>query len=301
MRFEEQRIAAFRIFVSKLAYEATREDLENYFKQFGNVTDTHIPKQHGNLSLNKGYGFVSFDNESDVIRVLQTPSHVILGREVMLDRATGQKYHSSAVKSQAETQTYYGSQVSGGISDRYADLYQKYRRHYESNIPLVDRYYRRERDDHYRYSSYDDDRNGISPMGYSRPYPAFDPHKPVSYVFSGSVRSDHYGDMGYGRHLPSRSSPSPKPRIRPVPKLFIGRLNPETSVNEVRSYFSQFGEIVDAYIPRDPYTHKSKGYAFLTFAHKDALHAVMQPNAKHYLGGREIVVDYADMEAVRRR
>lgn len=43
--------------------------------QFGNVTDTHIPRQPGNPALNKGYGFVSFDNEVDVIRVCLTIIH----------------------------------------------------------------------------------------------------------------------------------------------------------------------------------------------------------------------------------
>lgn len=290
--FDGDRITAFRIFVSKLAYEATCEDLEGYFKQFGNVTDTHIPRQPGNPALNKGYGFVSFDNEVDVIRVLQIPSHIILGREVMLDRATGQIYHNNPKGSE-------------DLTDRCRDMHPRCRRRYDNSVPIDDRYYRRERDDHYRYYSYGSERGGYnSPICYSRSYSTysgFDPHKPVNYVFSGSMRSHRYADMNYDDRYRSRATVSPKPRVRPVPKLFIGRLGPEITVHVLRSYFSQFGEIVDAYIPRDSYTQKSKGFGFLTYAHKDSIHAVMHPNMKHHLGGREIVVDYADMGSHRNR
>ncbi|GIX65113.1 nucleic acid binding protein, putative [Babesia caballi] len=289
--YDEEKITAFRVFVSKLAYEATREDLEEYFSQsalqFGNITDIHIPRQPGNPALNKGYGFVSFDDEADLIRVLEMSSHVILGRDVMLDRATGPKYHSS-------------SKVSEEVNPRYREPYPRYKRQYDENDLRLDRYYRREREDHYRYYYYGSDRGSYaSPASYSRSYSGFDPHKPVSYVFSGSSRSDHYGDAEYDNRYSNRITKPPHTRPRTVPKLFIGRMDPETTVGTMRSYFSQFGEIADAYIPRDSYTQKSKGFGFLTFVHKDALHAVMQPNSKHFIDGREVIVDYADM-ATRR-
>ncbi|CDR98112.1 RNA recognition motif. (a.k.a. RRM, RBD, or RNP) domain containing protein, putative [Babesia bigemina] len=287
VQYEEEKIAAFRLFVSKLAYEATREDLEDYFSQFGVLIDIHIPRQPGNPALNKGYGFVSFENEGDLLKVLEAPSHVILGRDVMIDRATGQKYHSST-KAMDDTST------------RYRDIYPRYKRQYDEKDLRLDRYYRKEREDHYRYSYYGSDRGSYaSPVSYSRTYSGFDPHKPVSYVFSGSSKPEHYGDIEYDNRYNTRASLPPKTRPRTVPKLFIGRLGPETTVGTMRNYFSQFGEIADAYIPRDSYTQKSKGFGFLTFAHKDALHAVMEPNAKHYIDGKEVVVDYADTSTRR--
>ncbi|ORM41223.1 50S ribosomal protein L3 [Babesia sp. Xinjiang] len=237
VRSDEERIAAFRIFVSKLSYEATREDLEEYFSQFGNITDVHIPRQPGNPALNKGYGFVSFEDESTLMRVLDTRSHVVLGREVMLDRATGQKYHTS-------------SKVSEDGNARNRDKYPRYKRQYDGNESRLDRYYRRERDDRYRCDYYPVDRRTYAnPVSYVRSYSGFDPHKPVSYVFTGASKPDHYGAMEYDNRYAPRTVIPVKTRTRTVPKLFIGRLDPDTTVTTLRNYFLRFGEIADAYIP----------------------------------------------------
>ncbi|KAE8707911.1 RNA-binding protein 24 [Hibiscus syriacus] len=48
-------------------------------------------------------------------------------------------------------------------------------------------------------------------------------------------------------------------------KVFVGGLAWETPTQELRSYFQQFGEILEAVIITDKNTGKSKGYGFVTF------------------------------------
>lgn len=48
-------------------------------------------------------------------------------------------------------------------------------------------------------------------------------------------------------------------------KVFVGGLAWETPTEEMRKYFEQFGEILEAVIITDKNTGKSKGYGFVTF------------------------------------
>nr|VDD43292.1 unnamed protein product [Brassica oleracea] len=62
-------------------------------------------------------------------------------------------------------------------------------------------------------------------------------------------------------------------------KVFVGGLAWETPTEEMRRYFDQFGEILEAVIIMDKTTGKSKGYGFVTFRESDsATRAVADPN-----------------------
>ncbi|EOA35542.1 hypothetical protein CARUB_v10020748mg [Capsella rubella] len=62
-------------------------------------------------------------------------------------------------------------------------------------------------------------------------------------------------------------------------KVFVGGLAWETPTEEMRRYFDQFGEILEAVIITDKNTGKSKGYGFVTFREADsATRAVADPN-----------------------
>ncbi|KAH7850078.1 hypothetical protein Vadar_027604 [Vaccinium darrowii] len=62
-------------------------------------------------------------------------------------------------------------------------------------------------------------------------------------------------------------------------KLFVGGLAWETPTEVMRSYFEQFGEILEAVIITDKNTGKSKGYGFVTFREPEsARRACADPN-----------------------
>ncbi|EKX72628.1 RNA recognition motif domain containing protein [Theileria equi strain WA] len=279
---DEEKINAHRIFITRIAFEATEDDLEEYFSKFGTVHDAYCPRQQNNSNLNKGFGFISFDNEEAIQKVFETVPHIIMGREVIVDRATGQKYHSGAggVNRRPSGQPLYQR-------DSYRDP-GRYKRHYDGYSDRPDKFPRRDRVDRpFPYQDREPYNPSIPP--YRQNAATFDPNKPVSYVFSGSARNESSGDQ----YAPGTSA-RPQ-RERTTPKLFIGRISFDTTVQGLRAYFSQFGEVVDAYIPRDSYNQRSKGFGFLTFANKSSIHAVLEPNTKHVLDGRELVVDYADV------
>ncbi|MED6144253.1 hypothetical protein PIB30_118027 [Stylosanthes scabra] len=62
-------------------------------------------------------------------------------------------------------------------------------------------------------------------------------------------------------------------------KLFVGGLAWETPTEELRKYFEQFGDILEAVIITDKNTGKSKGYGFVTFRDQEsARRACADPN-----------------------
>ncbi|UVC49676.1 DAZ-associated protein 1 [Theileria orientalis] len=282
---DDEKINAHRIFITRIPFDATKDDLEEYFKKFGTVYDAYCPKQSNYSTLNKGFGFISFDSEETIQKVFETSPHVIMGREVIVDRATGTKYHTGSGNANgATTGTNQLKRPPPPPPRRFREYpdNHRFKRHYEPHVEYPNKYPRRER--HYDRDVY----NHNIPPYRQNTSSTFDPNKSVSYVFSATRTETR-------NHEPYRSyQNTPKTRERNAPKLFVGRIGYDTTVQTLRSYFSQFGDVVDVYIPRDAQTQKSKGFGFLTFANKNSIHTVLDPSLKHVLEGRDIIVDYAE-------
>ena len=74
-------------------------------------------------------------------------------------------------------------------------------------------------------------------------------------------------------------------------KVFVGGLAWETPTEEMRRYFEQFGEILEAVIITDKITGKSKGYGFVSSSffwfllYLSTIIIVSQSMRRHHLGG----------------
>ncbi|KAJ9166572.1 hypothetical protein P3X46_021304 [Hevea brasiliensis] len=77
-------------------------------------------------------------------------------------------------------------------------------------------------------------------------------------------------------------------------KVFVGGLAWETPTEEMRRYFEQFGEILEAVIITDKDTGKSKGYGFVTFREPEsAARACADP--KPVIDGRKANCNIASL------
>ncbi|XP_047294546.1 DAZ-associated protein 1 isoform X3 [Gorilla gorilla gorilla] len=73
----------------------------------------------------------------------------------------------------------------------------------------------------------------------------------------------------------------------PGRKLFVGGLDWSTTQETLRSYFSQYGEVVDCVIMKDKTTNQSRGFGFVKFKDPNCVGTVLA-SRPHTLDGRNI-------------
>ena len=65
-----------KLFVGQLSSDITKEDLENYFSEFGTIEDVTI-KYDVPGGRARGFAFILFDQKESIQKVLQVQSHTI--------------------------------------------------------------------------------------------------------------------------------------------------------------------------------------------------------------------------------
>lgn len=69
-------------------------------------------------------------------------------------------------------------------------------------------------------------------------------------------------------------------------KMFIGGLNWETTEENLKDYFTKYGEVIELKIMKDPNTGRSRGFGFLTFNDPKSVDEVVR--TQHVLDGKVI-------------
>lgn len=90
-----QELAVKKIFVGGIAHGTSEDEITAYFSQFGNVTEVDL-KYDKSTQRMRGFGFVGFDCEDPVEKVVQIHFHQIKGKTVETKKA--EPRHSSGPK-----------------------------------------------------------------------------------------------------------------------------------------------------------------------------------------------------------
>lgn len=197
-----------KLFVGRIPLEATNEDLQLYFGQFGRILDVYLPKDGKKIS-HRGFGFVTFAEDSTADFVAQK-RHEILGQLIAVDQA-------SPLDKTFNGKYYDNLSVNAGLG------------------------------------------------------------APLQVPYSSTSNNFH------------------SPHLRAIPKLgkkiFIGRIPVEVTTEDLRQYFSQYGHILDVYLPKDAKKISHRGFGFVTFADETTAEYVAQKT--HEILGNRIAVDRA--------
>ncbi|XP_058790934.1 uncharacterized protein LOC131664084 [Phymastichus coffea] len=70
-------------------------------------------------------------------------------------------------------------------------------------------------------------------------------------------------------------------------KLFVGGLSWETTEKELRNHFSQFGDIESINVKTDPFTGRSRGFAFIVFSKVESLDKAMA-HGDHIINNKKV-------------
>ncbi|OBS10712.1 RNA recognition motif domain-containing protein [Acidihalobacter prosperus] len=83
--------------------------------------------------------------------------------------------------------------------------------------------------------------------------------------------------------------------------LFVGNLAPQTTENDVKELFSEYGTVRKLELPRDVFTGKCKGFAFVDMEGHEARAAMATLDGKTFLGNNLKVRDEKPKAKGRRR
>lgn len=70
-------------------------------------------------------------------------------------------------------------------------------------------------------------------------------------------------------------------------KLFIGGLTYSTTDDMLKEFYSQWGEIVDCIVMKDPASKRSRGFGFVTYAEASSVDDAMS-NRPHVIDGKAV-------------
>lgn len=84
----------------------------------------------------------------------------------------------------------------------------------------------------------------------------------IEFALNGTIEQvDVFMKVNQFIHSPQEHSEPEQMR-----KLFIGGLDYRTTDDSLKSYFEQYGEIVDVVVMKDPKTKRSRGFGFVAFS-----------------------------------
>lgn len=82
-------------------------------------------------------------------------------------------------------------------------------------------------------------------------------------------------------------------------KLYVGNLPWNTSAEELKSAFSQYGNVEDCFIPSDRATGRPRGFAFVTMSDEQSATAAISALDNQDFGGRTLRVNAATPQGER--
>lgn len=257
-----------RIFVARIPQSVTENAFRSHFEKYGEIVDLYMPKDPAGKA-HRGIGFITFDNAESVDNLI-SDSHELGGTTVVVDRATP-KQEEVRPFSRVPQEGFPLSRVSQGgyPSSRLPPG------GYPSNRPPSGGYPPGRLPQEGYLSS-------RVPQGGYGAYDAYISAATRYAALGAPTLYDPPGSM-YGRGDPVRGGSR---------KIFVGRLPPEANTDDLRQYFSRFGRILDAYVPKDPKRPGHRGFGFVTFAEDGAVDRVAARRS-HEICGHEVAIDTA--------
>ncbi|XP_009124116.1 heterogeneous nuclear ribonucleoprotein 1 isoform X1 [Brassica rapa] len=108
-----------KIFVGGLPSSVTESDFKTYFEQFGTPTDVVVMYDH-NTQRPRGFGFITYDSEEAVEKVLLKTFHELNGKMVEVKRAVPKELSPSPARSPLGAGYSYGVSRVNNLLNGYA-------------------------------------------------------------------------------------------------------------------------------------------------------------------------------------
>jgi RNA recognition motif-containing protein len=107
-------------------------------------------------------------------------------------------------------------------------------------------------------------------------------HEPEHVATGDNEEDDEENTSSYMQQLAQQSNSSNDPG-----KMFIGGLSSQTTPENLKNYFEQFGAVSECMIMKDAMTKRSRGFGFITFADPTSVDKVLEVS-KHVLDEKNV-------------
>lgn len=104
-----------KIFVGGLASSVAESDFKRYFDQFGTITDVVVMYDH-NTQRPRGFGFITYDSEEAVDKVLFKTFHELNGKMVEVKRAVPKELSPGPTRNQSSGYNYGLNRVNSFLN-----------------------------------------------------------------------------------------------------------------------------------------------------------------------------------------
>ncbi|KAK2357109.1 hypothetical protein P8452_71621 [Trifolium repens] len=296
-----------KLVVLGIPWDVDTDGLKEYMSKFGELEDCIVMKERS-TGRSRGFGYVTFASLDDAKNVLSS-EHSLGNRTLEVKVATPKEEMRAPVK---KVTRIFVARIAPSVTE------ETFRSHFEKYGEITDLYMPKDRGSKTHrgigfitFASADSVENlmkethelggsdvvvdratpkedDFKPIGRTRTsqggYGAYNPYSsaPTRYAALGApTMYDHPGSI-YGRGEPVRGMSK---------KIFVGRLPPEATTEDLRLYFGRFGHILDAYIPRDVKRSGHRGFGFVTFADEGVADRVSRRS--HEICGHQVAIDSA--------
>jgi len=253
-----QEAKSNRIFIAKIPPRVSADDLRRHFQVYGPIEDAYRPKDFVKNTF-RGIGFVAFAGPDSVDRAL-VEKHYLGGAEVVVDRATpkedstGHSNDSPDDTGLKSAEASLNNALGGSFNEQTFDL------NFFKNISKHVAYPNSNGNNCGPPSSASDelvfDRFSL---GESKERSEFSPRVSQLSVRIRATKSEKKNRVSTSNMVHVR-------KVRGGPRIFVGKLSKDTVEQDLAEYFSQFGFVMDVYIPRSKEnTRDHRGFGFVTF------------------------------------
>jgi RNA recognition motif-containing protein len=107
-----------------------------------------------------------------------------------------------------------------------------------------------------------------------------------------SVGKDEMNVKGGNKREPRNSDSTSSSGGSPkgTKKIYMGNIPFSVTKEEIKDFYTQYGEVLDVYIPSNSETGEGRGFAFVTMKEEDYMNAIEKTNGADF-GGRTLVVN----------
>jgi len=321
-----------RIFVARIPSRVSEEELRKYFEAFGAVEDAYRPRDFAKNTF-RGIGFVTFADPAVADHVIAT-KHSLGGVEVVVDRATPKelcvkKHHSlgtvrqtsvpeteEALRQRPSVETLANNNSIIGLGGSFNE--QAFDLNFFNCIPRMATYPNSNGNNRGPPSNLSEDFSGdvgSQAQGLASELYDSNPVAMLAMNSAGVVKQPGTPAATDGKVAKAGGSPhfsqvknekgqkavtdnfAHVRKVRSGPRVFVGKISKDTVEQDLADYFSQFGFVMDVYIPRSRENKKEhRGFGFVTFETEAAIKRAISQGT-HNLKGAVLAIDVAVPES----